>query len=63
MSLKNTIEIICLKCNTIIFSCYSGEFVSCNCGSCYIDQTDYYCRIGGNADTFEYLTEFKEDND
>ncbi len=34
-------------CNTIIFSTRPGEFVSCKCGECYVDQTPYYTRVGG----------------
>lgn len=42
------IEVICLKCATIIFSTYSGEFVRCECGACFVDETEYYHRLGGN---------------
>jgi len=39
----------CPDCLSIISSSYSGEFVSCTCGKCFVDQTKYYTRVGGNA--------------
>ena len=41
-------EIKCLQCGDIIKSDGSGKWVSCSCGKCYIDQTEYYCKIGGD---------------
>ena len=41
-------QIKCLKCNDIIESDGNGKFVQCSCGSCYVDETQYYCRVGGD---------------
>ena len=46
-------KIKCLKCNTIIESDGKGKWVACKCGDCYIDETDYYCRVGGDFDKYE----------
>lgn len=44
-------------CNDIIESKYSGQFVQCSCGKIYIDETEYYCRVGGNLGDFELVKE------
>jgi len=38
----------CLRCGEIIYSKWSGQFVSCSCDSkgVFVDQTPYYVRIG-----------------
>lgn len=41
-------RIKCFKCGDIIESDGYGKFVQCSCGSCYIDETEYYCRVGGD---------------
>ena len=46
-------KIKCLKCGDIIESDGHGKWVNCSCNSCYIDETDYYCRVGGNFDEYE----------
>jgi len=40
----------CKKCGDVIFSKRSGQFVSCACHSCFIDETEHYCRYGGNPE-------------
>ena len=47
----------CPHCHDLIFSSYSGEFVSCSCKKCFVDSTRHYTRVGGNA------TYVKEDNE
>ena len=37
-----------MKCGDEMMSLYSGEFTSCSCGSAYIDETEFYCRVSGN---------------
>lgn len=37
----------CKKCNSIIYSKKSGEFVVCDCGDSFVDQTPYYMRGSG----------------
>lgn len=41
-------KIRCLKCNDLIEGDGFGTFISCKCGSCYVDETKYYCRVGGD---------------
>ena len=50
-------QIKCLKCNDIIQSDGYGKFVQCSCGSCYIDETQYYCRVGGDPKKSEIFDE------
>ena len=45
-------KIKCIYCNDIIQSDGNGKYVQCKCGNCYIDETKYYCRVGGNFDTY-----------
>ena len=46
-------KIKCLKCGDIIESDGHGKWVTCKCQSCYIDETDNYCRVGGNFKDYE----------
>lgn len=46
-------KIKCLECGDIIESDGYGKWVSCSCGKCYIDETDYYCRVGGDPNKME----------
>lgn len=39
----------CLSCNYKIWSSSPGQYQSCTCGKCSIDQTEDYCRVGGDA--------------
>lgn len=39
----------CPHCNDTFASSRSGEWVACKCGKCYVDQTLYYIRVGGDA--------------
>ena len=50
-------KIKCLICNDIIEGDRLGHLISCNCGKCYIDETPFYCRIGGDP---EYIATFDE---
>jgi hypothetical protein len=40
-------------CNSVIFSEYSGQFKSCKCGKSFVDQTEYYVRMGGTLEEYE----------
>lgn len=40
-------------CNTTIWSEYSGQFKSCKCGKSFVDQTEYYVRLGGTVTQLE----------
>lgn len=43
----------CPTCEEVIFSSYPGEFVSCLCNNCFVDETQHYIRVGGNAIPYE----------
>lgn len=45
----------CRKCEDLIQSSYPGEFVSCTCGTSFVDQTRHYVRCGGEAILFERI--------
>ncbi len=42
-------KVQCPHCKDIVFSSYSGEFVSCSCGLTYIDETEFYLRTTADA--------------
>lgn len=48
----------CKKCGDIIEGDKKGTFIQCKCKSCYIDETKWYVRVGGNLKDIE---EIKED--
>jgi len=51
-------------CGDIIQSKYSGQFVSCKCGKCFVDQTEYYTRGGGeHLEIIEEKEKFGEDKE
>lgn len=43
-------KIKCLQCGDIIEGDGNGHFISCSCGKCYVDETQYYTRIGGDPE-------------
>lgn len=43
----------CKKCNDVIHSSYSGEFVSCKCQAVSVDETFWYCRLIGEPADME----------
>lgn len=45
----------CNKCEDLIYSNYSGEFVECKCGESFVDCTDYYIRAGGSLTSLQDL--------
>jgi len=47
----------CLKCGGIIVSVHRHDWVSCSCGSIFIDGGNDYWRGGGNPDNFERIYE------
>ena len=50
---KKTTKIKCLKCGDAIESDGYGKWIQCSCKSCYIDETEYYCRVGGDPNETE----------
>lgn len=53
-------KIKCKKCGNIIEGDKKGHLIFCECKSCYIDETPYYWRIGGNREDFEEVKEIEE---
>ena len=49
-------KIKCKLCGDIIEGDRKGNLISCKCNACFIDETQYYYRIGGNPDEI-YLIE------
>lgn len=50
-------KIKCKKCGDILEGDKKGTFIMCSCKSCYIDETNYYCRIGGEPQNIEEIKE------
>lgn len=46
----------CRLCGDTIKSKYEGQFTKCSCESCFIDETEHYRRIGGNANDYVILS-------
>jgi hypothetical protein len=45
----------CEKCETLLQSKFPGQFVVCECGESFVDQTKYYSRYGGYVKSIDYL--------
>ena len=43
------IDYKCNLCQSPISSSYSGQFVQCECGVSFVDQTSHYMRAGGHT--------------
>ncbi len=50
-------KIKCKLCGDIIEGDKKGTFIQCSCKSCYIDETPYYVRVGGNPGDIEEVKE------
>lgn len=48
-------KIRCKLCDTIIEGDKRGTFITCKCGKCYIDETPWYVRVGGNIEDLEEI--------
>ena len=48
--------VTCSECGDQIHSKWDGQFVGCSCGKIYVDQTPYYCRIGGEPGKYSTHT-------
>ena len=53
-------KIKCLKCGDIIEGDRQGTFITCKCKACYIDETPYYYRVGGDP---EFIAIVKENGE
>lgn len=56
-------KIKCKKCGDIVEGDGKGTFKQCKCKSCYVDETQWYCRIGGNPKDIEFIEEEGKDNE
>lgn len=54
-------KIKCKKCNTIAEGDRRGHLISCECGACYIDETEYYCRVGGDPQYVSWIADDGEE--
>jgi hypothetical protein len=45
----------CLKCGDIIESKHRHDFVSCSCGTIFVDGGNEYWRYGGDLNSFERI--------
>ena len=50
----------CKKCGDVIESQSIHDFQECSCGSCFVDGGHEYCRIGGNMEDIDVLTEYSD---
>lgn len=50
----------CKICGDILVGDKKGTFIPCKCGKCFIDETKYYCRIGGKQEDYEKIEEEQE---
>lgn len=46
-------KIRCLKCGSVVEGDRRGHCIDCSCGSCFIDETPDYVRIGGNPEDIQ----------
>ena len=53
-------KIRCKKCNDIVEGDKKGTLIFCKCKSCYIDETPWYVRVGGNLEDIEEIKGNKE---
>lgn len=54
-------KIKCKKCGTIAEGDRRGSLISCECGACYIDETEYYCRVGGDPKYISWVSDDGEE--
>lgn len=52
-------KIKCKKCGDILEGDKKGTWKTCTCKAIYIDETKWYCRVGGKLEDIE---EVKEDD-
>ena len=57
--MKEKCKIKCKLCNTIVEGDNKGHLIWCECHSCGIDETPYYCRLIGNFENYEVIKEEK----
>ena len=53
--IKKHIKLKCKNCGEVIVGDGKGTFISCSCGKCAVDETEYYYRIIGNKEDWEIV--------
>lgn len=56
-------KIKCKKCGDVLEGDKKGTFIQCKCKSCYIDETKWYVRVGGNPNEIEEIKEGEKNNE
>lgn len=51
----------CLRCDTVIRSRNRHDYVVCPCKAVAVDGGSHYCKVVGNREDFEYMTELYAD--
>lgn len=51
-------KIKCKLCGDIIEGDKKGTYITCSCGKCFIDETPYFVRVGGNPEDIEEVKEW-----
>lgn len=51
------VKLLCKKCNDIIEGDGKGTYIQCECKSCAIDETPWYCRFIGNPKNYVEVQE------
>jgi len=54
---------LALCCKTVIYSKREGHCCFCFCGDAYVDQTEYYIRLGGNTIDYQEPIVIGEDSE
>jgi hypothetical protein len=50
----------CKKCQDVVESKFTHDFVSCKCGAMFVDGGKSYLRRGGYPENIEELSEFSD---
>lgn len=54
------VKIKCLICGDVLVGDEKGTFMQCSCKNIYVDETEYYCRVGFKDETkYKILKNFK----
>lgn len=53
-------KIKCLICGDVLEGDKKGTFMQCKCENVYIDETEYYCRVGyKEKEKYKVIEDFK----
>jgi hypothetical protein len=55
-------KIKCLICGDVLTGDGRGTFMQCKCKNIYIDETEYYCRVGfKDEENYKVIKDFKRE--